>query len=110
MRRRAREILASPAGVLAFLAGALVLSALLALGVLSQRPFFESTVKEKWEPATENLSLALGPSYETGRQAIRGMEAPRLRQLYFTWLQQKVSSPEWVPRAMFSGDPAFFAG
>lgn len=101
------HFLRTPKGILALFAAAFGLSALLAVIVAANRPFFEKYVREKYPPTFETTARILRES--RGKTALpEGLLASQHELLYEAWMSAPDTLDADLPRKMLVAAPEIY--
>jgi hypothetical protein len=107
-RPELEAFLRTPRGVLTLLGGSLAFSVVLALGIGSQRAWFESRVREKYEPVLAAAqSLGEGLHEDGAAERVRYLSKKDKERLYGAWMQGAEGWPSDAPRILIAADPFF---
>lgn len=99
-----------PGGILAFIGLTLAGAAVLALGALTQRSWFEGKVRQKFAPVTAQtaaLGAKLGDA-EADKPKVTALGDPVKAELYQAWLTTGQDWPAAAPAVMFAADAPFY--
>lgn len=102
------EFLRTPKGILTLFAATFALSAVLAVVVVFNRPFFEKHVREKYAPTLETTARIMRES--RGKTSLPdGLLASQHELIYEAWIAAPDTFDMDLPRKMWAAAPEIYS-